>query len=157
MKKSHVFVTIDPGSTSGISLVRTGFGDSPHERILNGELEVDEISTENGEVSELVSRVVEFFEWELEDWKDGVVVVEDFILRTADKRRKTMDPIRVTHALEGVLRDRGWRGELVLQQPSAAKSVVTDDRLRRWGLWIVGKPHGRDAVRHAVIYLRSIG
>lgn len=40
------------------------------------------------------------------------------------------------------------------QQPSDAKGVITDDRLKKMGLWIVGKPHARDAIRHLVIALR---
>lgn len=44
----------------------------------------------------------------------------------------------------------------VEQQASAAKGVITDDRLREWGLWVVGQEHARDAVRHLVLLLRRV-
>ena len=44
--------------------------------------------------------------------------------------------------------------EVRYQMASLAKTTVTDDRLRRWGLWAKGSSHARDAIRHAVTYLR---
>lgn len=40
------------------------------------------------------------------------------------------------------------------QQASDAKGVITDDRLKKMELWVTGKPHARDAIRHLVIALR---
>lgn len=42
---------------------------------------------------------------------------------------------------------------LFMQQPSEAKSLVTNDAIKRAGLWVVGQEHARDAVRHALYYL----
>lgn len=38
--------------------------------------------------------------------------------------------------------------------PSNAKSTVTDERLKRWGWWVEGQPHARDAVRVAYTWAR---
>lgn len=42
---------------------------------------------------------------------------------------------------------------LHMQQPSEAKSLISNDTLKRAGLWVVGQEHARDAVRHALYYL----
>jgi hypothetical protein len=41
------------------------------------------------------------------------------------------------------------------QQPSDAKGVVTDARLRAAGLWVKGQQHARDAIRHACLGFRK--
>lgn len=160
-----VFAAIDPGSKTGLALCSIGVGDSPSERLLNGRLEVSEWDTALGEVvkSGIVDEIEKFFREEtgaglgMGDSSVGepTVVMEDFILRTQDMRKKTLDPLRVMCGIVEVLRDRGWSGSVVFQQPSQAKTIATNERLRRWGLWQVGKVHGRDAVRHAVVFLRS--
>jgi len=105
-----------------------------------------------------------------------VLVIENFVLRigkggTSD--RSGLAPVRVTAAIEtavwlvvgeaglsmlGAERDDslswdGLAGEQWLwtprmQTPSEAKGFATNERLKRWGLWEVGKPHARDAWRH---------
>lgn len=44
--------------------------------------------------------------------------------------------------------------ELSYVMASMAKTTVTDERLKRWGLWARGSGHSRDAIRHLVTYLR---
>lgn len=87
-----------------------------------------------------------------EAWEDAEVVCEDFILRQFLPGRDVLDPVRLEFALRCAVRPR----PVTLQQPSLAMSVATDDRMRDWGYWtpLAGKPHARDAVRHAVTYLR---
>lgn len=45
--------------------------------------------------------------------------------------------------------------EVVWQQPSDAKGYATDERLKRWGLWLPGKAHERDAWRHLAYFVAS--
>lgn len=85
----------------------------------------------------------------------SVVIIEDFILRLGTKDRSLLAPVRVTSALIDRLYSHGWQGEIAMQSPSDAKSIVTDERLRAWGLWHEGSPHIRDAWRHMVKYLRD--
>lgn len=62
-----------------------------------------------------------------------------------------------------VAKDVGWAINFQLhgtmnirwQNASDAKGVITDERLKRAGLWIKGKPHTRDAIRHLIILLRK--
>lgn len=44
----------------------------------------------------------------------------------------------------------------VHEQMPSAKAVVTDERLRRHGLWVPFQPHAMDAVRHSVVRLRML-
>lgn len=48
-----------------------------------------------------------------------------------------------------------WALGITYQSAAQAKGVVTDKRLKSWGLWVPGQQHARDAIRHAVTYLRS--
>lgn len=83
-----------------------------------------------------------------------IVAIEDFVLtRFESSERSGLDPIRITSSFVTALEMRKLnRGiELVYQSPSEAKAYVTNDRLRHWGLWIVGKDHERDAMRHMLL------
>lgn len=84
------------------------------------------------------------------------VVIEDFILRTQNKKREALSPVRISSRLEQVL----WETDDVTvtkQQPSV-KASVTDDRLKLWGLYVGGhsERHARDADRHALHFLRGL-
>jgi hypothetical protein len=40
------------------------------------------------------------------------------------------------------------------RQMPGERTVITDARLRLWGLWVPGMDHGRDALRHGLVFLR---
>lgn len=42
---------------------------------------------------------------------------------------------------------------LVFQTPSQAKNLITNDVIKNAGLYVPGKPHAMDAVRHALLYI----
>lgn len=85
----------------------------------------------------------------------SAVVLEDFILRTATKGRDALSPVRINAALSQII----WEAKQVpmptLQQPSEAKTTVTDERLKLWGFWAPGSRHARDADRHALTFIRK--
>lgn len=83
------------------------------------------------------------------------VVIEDFLVRERTMDKSLVSPVRVTSGLVQELFNWGGRVTLDYQQPSDAKSVVTDARLKKWNLYVDGK-HARDAVRHLVLYLRRL-
>lgn len=96
-----------------------------------------------------------------------VVLIEDFILQGGslraggvNKNRDGLSPVRITAVLLGLLRERcGWgvgctEGEVVFQMP-AQKDTITNQRLKLFDMWFVGKQHARDAGRHLLVYLRS--
>lgn len=96
-------------------------------------------------------------------WPNADVVVEDFILRQFRMDRTLLAPVRITAAFKQVLRATAELTDastpnrsFYLQQPNLAMSTVTDDRLKRSGFYAAtaGKPHARDAVRHALTFAR---
>jgi hypothetical protein len=83
------------------------------------------------------------------------IVLEDFILRERTSDRSLLSPVRLNAKLEDKFRESMPRVELTLQSPSNAKTTVTNERLKRWGLWSVGEQHARDATRHLILWLRK--
>lgn len=96
------------------------------------------------------------------------IVAEQFILRQFRQDAALLSPVRVLAKFEYAVRRAGWGGgraptwverRPVLQQPSLALGSVTDERLKEWygGRFFngtIGAPHARDAVRHAITFLR---
>ena len=105
-------------------------------------------SGESAGVSELLQLV--------EGWPGAAVLMEDFILRKFDQGRDILVPIRVMAALDFGLWVLGRDDQVFRQQPSMAKTTVTDERLQRWGFYRRegGLKHARDADRHAITFLR---
>jgi len=86
----------------------------------------------------------------------AVIVCERFVYqrRELDKgvslRLDSMEYIGLVKLFLGLR--MSTQGELVLQTPSQAKHMWSDENLKRLGLW--GKtPHSRDALRHLLYYL----
>lgn len=105
----------------------------------------------------------------IQAWGTGAspLVAEQFILRTFRMDEALLSPVRVTAKLGRAVRRLGIEGKagrevrrrLILQQPSIALGMITDERLKamqRGRLFnpTIGKPHARDAVRHALSFLR---
>jgi hypothetical protein len=113
-----------------------------------------------GEESEQVHEMLEL----VRVWPDdAIVIVEDFVLRTYQRSRDLLSPVRISGAFEYGLWQMSFkpRGEIVRrtiqwQQPALAMSAITDGRLQQCGYWnpLVGQPHARDAVRHVLTWLR---
>jgi hypothetical protein len=84
-----------------------------------------------------------------------IVGVEGFTLMSGAKNRGVNLPLRLLGAFD-VLRqvEPSVIDEYHEPQPSA-KSVVTDERLRRWGLWNPGRKDANDAVRHLIVLMRD--
>lgn len=163
-------IALDPGGTTGWSVMRVhpeSLSD-PEVSILNniqywthgqtdcgstkGNLGKEEhrgISTtgEAAGVAELVGLV--------RHWPEACVVIEDFIVRQYNMSRDFLSPVRITAALSQWLwqQKRGY----FVQQPAYAKTTVTDERLKDWGLYRSegGLNHARDADRHAITFLRK--
>jgi len=90
-------------------------------------------------------------------WPGAVIVIEDFILRKKSMDRELLSPVRLTAALEWAIDASGFPYYIDRQAPSEAKSQITDERMKRWGLYkrAGGMEHARDADRHSILYLRK--
>lgn len=75
-----------------------------------------------------------------------------------------LSPVRILAKIEWALWDRERTGDPLAeysalpQSAANAKGVITDKRLRRWGLWQPGKRnrHKMDSLRHMILWMRSL-
>lgn len=81
-----------------------------------------------------------------------VVVCESFHI-TASTAKKSFQPwsLEAIGVMRFLLSKHGK--DLVLQSPGEAMSFSTNDKLKAAGMWVVGKPHARDAARHLLLYM----
>lgn len=152
-------VAVDPGGTTGIVALRVPreeiFGEpaeagSLYERlVIVGYSQVPEdqaVTAVAQECRVIQAPYAEPFTLPL--------ILESFALRTKVTSRDVLAPARVNAAIEQELAGNEMV-RIYQQSPSEAKGTVTDERLRRWGLYRKGSPHARDALRHAVYFCRK--
>jgi hypothetical protein len=148
-------VVVDPGGTTGWATVH------PQARLVRA----GQFAGNEWEQVDAVLRL-----WLAQRTAAGLpaLVVEAFSLRVglnegAKSRAETLSPVRLTFALEYTIYRLAVRGVVpprwgstgavdTRQQANDAKHFATDERLRRWGLYVPGD-HARDAVRHACLWL----
>lgn len=91
----------------------------------------------------------------VEDFPGCAVGLESFTVRRYDQSRSFLSPVRITSAFEMLC----WQAGILVfrQSPADAKTVATDDRLKRWKLYKRegGEQHARDADRHGITFLRG--
>lgn len=90
----------------------------------------------------------------IDTWPSAVVIIEDFILQKLNKGRDLLSPVRIGSKIEYQLYLQ--KRQVQWQLPSAAKSTVTDARLKELQLYDSrgGFEHARDADRHIVLFIR---
>ena len=154
-------VAIDPGGTSGwcaLSVHELAMYD-PEYAILDN-INIWSCGEFIGELGEQVDRIIEL----CDAWPNAEYVFEDFVLRTQVMSREVLDPVRVAEPVKWWL-ERGYKllgddelgpRSIALQLSSLAMTTVTDSRLKAIGMYLptVGKPHARDALRHALTWAR---
>lgn len=90
-------------------------------------------------------------------WPGAALVIEDFILRKKSMDRELLSAVRLTAALEMMVEEGDLQMTMHRQAPSTAKTVATDERLKKWGLYnrAGGQQHARDGDRHSITFLRT--
>lgn len=86
------------------------------------------------------------------------IACEDFQLRgLVSTSRDVLAPVRIAAKLDYAIQ-AGHAGDNShmppMAMPSEAKGTITDERLKKWDMWIPGSAHKRDALRHALLCLR---
>lgn len=136
-------IGIDPGDSTGLAVIR-GDGVRLHH--------------EQGSPSILDDFILRF-PFLLYPGQDVLVGCERFVI-TSETARHTAQPtaLEVIGVVKQLCRLNDW--PLHLQQPANAKRLVTNDLLRKLGLWLTGRDVGRpdandanDATRHALLVL----
>lgn len=108
------------------------------------------ISGENDGVLQMIDLV--------DKYPGSVVILEDFILdpRKATKSRDLLSPVRIISSFSFGMFCQELEAKIFIQNRSPVKTTCTDERLKTWGLYDrQSGPHARDAVRHAIYFLRS--
>lgn len=151
MNGDEFLVCVDPGLATGVALLRR----------------VKDIVTvvESHELAE--SGVAPWLRTKVKDWADlesqettlSVVCEQFFITAQTAKNSQAPWSLENIGILKQCLRDVYYPLTRVYwQKPSAAKSVVTNEKLHRLELWHKGGAgHANDAIRHGVLCLIKRG
>lgn len=140
----YTTVSFDPGETTGwaVFCVHKSAIDVYTKKILSnivwwstGEFEGDE----NLQVDEMLMLI--------DAWPQSRIVSESFILRKFTRDEELLSPVRILSKLDYGLHLRG--AALITQQPSLAKTTITDDRLKAMGFWSGLSTHKRDEIGRA--------
>jgi hypothetical protein len=148
-----VLVSFDPGGVTGWALMKVhpfAFTEPVEYKVLDNieHLELGQfVGSERSQVDQMIGLI--------ESWPGCAIVCEDFILRTFIQDRSLLSPVRVNAAFSYAI---GPEARLFLQQPSMAKSTMTDERLQEIGYYerTVGRQHARDALRHLFTFAMRI-
>lgn len=158
--------SVDPGGRTGLIKIETrqlviiggrGFGKADrsalavikdamqHDRFIGCNIH----GTELEQAQELYRRLRAF----------DVVIIEDWQIpaKISTRKHEALSPVRIGFGLALLLTmSPRFKGKIVWQQPTQM-GVITDDRLRQWGLWLPGQENKdiRSAMKHLIIYLRS--
>lgn len=166
-----VIVGIDPGVTTGISIVAFNEDEIPRpdgvEHWGSGQISYggsgnaeDIIDVEDGYVEHrIASEIGREIDSLATQWRSRKVIVamEDFIVRQPNKTREFLAPVRIAAAVaQEVYRHPNVK--IIYQTPADAKGICTNERMDKWGFEIKTQKdrHSRDADRHAILCLRRI-
>lgn len=160
---------VDPGGSTGLAWARLRDEGTIQARL--EERTFDGYETIKGHWMAQARIIVnEWLSFQLECKLAGLpayMVMEDFILtKMKSSDREGLYPVWVGAAIMGYRNGMADAYEsnglgpaapvrVVWQQPGQAATYATDDRLRRWGLWIPGAAHvhERSARRHLALFV----
>lgn len=152
-------VWIDPGGTTGWAVMCVNPEVLTKRVPIHKNLQHWACGDITGNENQQTSEVLQL----LDVWDDAVAGIERFTLR---QMAVELSPVSITAKIEYGLwlmekwaaeeeeRDIG-RGRMIFKQdPSLAKTSLTDDRMREFKLWTPGKDHKRDATKHCWTFLQ---
>jgi hypothetical protein len=180
-----IIMGIDPGETTGWAVLEDGrvgggglaalsledYGQLNGGELLAGGMHLDGLG--EGGLYDADRAICMSLAILINEYEPDIVCVEDFILRPSgigSTARSGLSPLRIIAMMEMWRFEIGfnfdalphggddgmtWSPRWYYQQPSDAKGVVTDARLRAAGLWVKGQQHARDAIRHACLGFRK--
>jgi len=163
-------MAVDPGTTTGVVAGLFHPAADIQTCIANSEWESWEVE---GTPAEQGWQIMDEFKDLQAEWNlagvalpDIHLVSESFALRLkkahgAGSDQHMLDPVRVIESMETLALRRSEQGyrqwvRIEYQLPSEAKGYVTNERMKRWGAWVVGSEHKRDAVRHLLKKISDI-
>jgi hypothetical protein len=154
-----IVMAVDPGQTTGwvisdLREERMAVG-ATHMMVKEGLMNYGQVG--GGTTVESECKQARFLLQACEHHEVELVVMESFFLFPDQGHSPDpagIAPVRIISRFEMI----NWLTlptyPITFQTPSE-KSVITDERLRRWGLWKPGKPHANDAMRHLCVFARK--
>ena len=146
-------LSIDPGGTSGYSIIQVHPQSLTNMKypILDNIVFRTEGEFEGREINQSL-QIAEL----MDSWEGAAFLIEDFILREFSMDRALLSPVRITSHLEWHCATAYAPERPVFKQNSQLMlTSVTDERLRRWGLYNRHSGiHAREATKHGIIFLR---
>jgi len=82
-----------------------------------------------------------------------IVLYEDFEYRNNPRPGLNLTPVKMIGVIELTQQMNPTRGEWFKQNAASGKAHFTDQKLKDMGIYVKGKQHGRDAMRHAMQFL----
>lgn len=163
-------MTVDPGRTSGVTISQPLLVGNVEEIFTRDPLQVLQINCWDQDVKHealcettgTIDLLGEYQDAE-QEWLDAGIpathhhlVIEDFVLRgrLGGTERSGLSPRGITNGLLLGLKLERHHPNIHFQGAADAKGIATNDRLKSWGLWTPRLEHGRDATRHAVLFVR---
>jgi len=153
-------VWVDPGGATGWGVMSVNPEDLvDSKRPLHCCIQHWVCGESNGNEDQMASEMLELYDM----WDDAAIGIERFTLR---QLAVELSPVSIKAKIEYGLwlaekweamdqdREVGRPRRLWLQDPSLAKTTLTDDRQREFKLWEPGKDHKRDAIKHCYTFLR---
>lgn len=149
MSEPATVIALDPGGTTGWAILSVNveaftFNDGTS---LIKYIRHKDSGQFYGEPNEQADEIGDLFE----AWPTAAICLEHFEPRQAHYE---VSAIQVETIAEYIAWVDSRDSTLFKQLPSLALSTITDDRLKRWKLYKAGEPHGRDAFRHALMFMR---
>lgn len=168
IKGRTVFIGIDPGVTTGLSVMIVSDISKGVEGVVAWGS--DQLSYGgSGNVTDLYTGDAAFPEQEISQkigdaikaWAEKnrvIVAIEDFIIRQKNSSRNFLSPVRITAAVMQEIFNSGLDISVTFQSPSDAKGTCKDERMDLWGFPIRTQKdrHSRDADRHSILCLRRM-
>lgn len=169
----HGIFAVDPGGSSGVCWaifdVKHKLAEEAVKNCINLE-SITVIGTEIQQIVEICSLWQAFFRacnksflppenvhFAMEDWTGGYMT----------KGTTGLSPVRIGWGIIGyrmgmaTMFERQGMGPAFtppvrLQEAGLAMSTLPDARMKEWGLWVKGREHERDAIRHLITQLKTI-
>lgn len=127
-------LALDPGETTGWAVFKHGILHA------HGQLDTHTVTSSVNPLVPFISHA-------------SYVVVENYQVYAWKLKEHKWDTLH-TPRLIGCIETLCVLNNVLLTKQTAqnAKKFVTDDKLKHWDMYVKGKPHARDAIRHAIFY-----
>lgn len=155
-------VWIDPGGITGWGVMVVEPVDLIGEKPLHSVIAHWACGEITGPENAQASEILQLYDM----WDDAAIGIESFVIRKFLQHKEFLSPVRIREKVDyGLWLAEKWSAEdderemgrgrwMFTQTPSMAMTTLTDERQKEWGLWVPGRDHKRDAIKHCYTFLK---